>query len=92
MAAVIMNTVLQELIRDPEGQLGEPVKLVERSDLTNREKLVILESWQADLLELQKAAEENMASVNRDPGVTAARLAEVMAAIALLHEAGERSH
>jgi hypothetical protein len=87
----MMNTVLQELIRDPESKLGEPVKLVERSDLTTREKLVILESWRADLVELQKAAEENMASVNLDAGVTAARLAEVMAAIALLHETGEQT-
>jgi predicted Ser/Thr protein kinase len=74
-------TKLQRLTRDPEASFDSPREVIERKDLSNREKIVVLESWQADLIETQKAVEENMTSEMLEPGETAAKLAQVIAAI-----------
>lgn len=74
------------LSRDPDRTFSEPRLLVESQELTATEKLAVLESWQADLIELQKAAEENMGSANVAPGTNAAKLAKVTEAIALMKE------
>lgn len=86
-----MKRDLDKLIRDPERAFEEPRELIERSDLSTNEKILVLESWQSDLIELQKAVEENMISDNRNPGETAARLAQVTAAITNLREKREMS-
>jgi hypothetical protein len=77
-----MTMSLRKMIRDPEGEAGDPAVFAGRADLTDEEKLRVLQSWRTDLLEMQHAVEENMASVGRKPGDVSARLAEVMAAIA----------
>jgi len=74
------------LTRDPEGTFREPNALLERTDLDLSEKLVILQSWHADLTELLKATEENMASASPEVGANATRLAQVSNAIAYLEE------
>jgi hypothetical protein len=81
-----VKTALRDMIRYPEGRLREPLELVERPDLTHQEKLAVLQSWQTDLVELQKAAEENMEGTGPLPGGSGARLAQVMEAIAILRE------
>lgn len=82
-----MKTALTELIRCPEGMLGEPSELVERGDLTNKEKIAVLRSWQTDLIELQTAADENMdGAADSATDGTATRLAQVMSALAVLQE------
>lgn len=72
--------------RDPETEFNDPRQLVESTSLTATEKLKILESWQMDLIELQKAEEENMSNGSTDTGSTAKKLAEVMEAIVHLRQ------
>lgn len=74
------------LSRDPDRTFSEPRLLVENQELSAAEKIAVLESWQADLIELQKAADENMGSANVAPGTNAAKLAKVTEAIALMKE------
>lgn len=81
-----MDSNHRALRRDPERTFTEPRLLVENDELSASEKLAVLESWQADLIELQKAAEENMGSANVAPGTSAAKLAKVTEAIALMQE------
>jgi hypothetical protein len=80
---------LQQLIRDPEGAFDEPGDVVDCVDLSRHDKIVVLESWRADLIELQKATDENMSSDAHVPGETAARLAQVAAAIMRLRKEAE---
>jgi hypothetical protein len=86
-----MTTRLHQLIRDPERSCREPASLVQRRDLSMQEKLVVLESWQADLIELLKAVEENMSDMRPDRGDSAAKLAEVTAAITAVRRNEESS-
>lgn len=78
--------------RNPEQEFESPMHLVESDELTATEKIKILESWQMDLIELQKAEEENMpgGSEDKDPGDTARKLAAVTAAIESVRAAGGR--
>lgn len=77
---------------DPDEQFTDPAELTERQDLTNEDKIKVLESWQSDLIQLMKAVEENMPGDGSHPGDTAARLAKVTAALTKLkdREAGRR--
>lgn len=73
---------------DPELEFGDPRKLADDPALTTRQKLKILEDWKLDLLELQKAEEENMPSVGAEPEATARKLAEVTRVMeAIVHRA-----
>jgi hypothetical protein len=78
----------QESRHDPEREFGEPRKVLEDASLTAEQKLEILESWRADLIELQVAEEENMPSSDADQGAAAARLTEVSKAIATIRGEG----
>jgi hypothetical protein len=49
------------LDEDPKLVYGTPEKLLEREDLTRKQKLAILEAWELDARNLQVAEEENMA-------------------------------
>lgn len=81
-----MKKKIQELIRDPDGAFREPAEVIERDDLSVDEKIAVLQSWQADLVELQKATEENMSDSGGDSGKTAAKLSQVTAAIEQLEQ------
>lgn len=72
---------IQSLLRDPDTQLQGPDELLGRRDLSVTQKLQVLRCWYADLIEDQKATEENMSGSTREPGATGARLAQVSAAI-----------
>ena len=61
-----------------------PEELIERQDLSNRDKMKILKNWQADLIEMQTAADENMPSATAETGETAERLARVRTSMAKL--------
>ncbi|MGD8324380.1 MAG: hypothetical protein PVF50_08430 [Gammaproteobacteria bacterium] len=67
----------RQLIRDPEGRFSDPRRLLEREDISPNDKLLVLQDWQTDLLELQRAADENMPSAQASPGETAEKLSEV---------------
>ena len=53
------------LDEDPKLVYGTPEKLLEREDLTRKQKLAILETWELDARNLQVAEEENMAGGER---------------------------
>lgn len=72
--------------RGPGEQFIDPKELIERDDLANSVKIRLLEDWRSDLIQLQKACEENMPNANSPPGETASRLAQVTAAIVKLKE------
>jgi hypothetical protein len=49
-----------DLTRDTERLFKEPGRILENDELTLADKIRVLENWKADLLELQRACEENM--------------------------------
>ena len=71
------------MTRDPERTIADPKRLVADQQLSIEDKLSLLESWQTDLIELQRATEESMGPANVSPGANAAKLASVTQAIAL---------
>jgi hypothetical protein len=79
-------TVKQELIRNPDKEFRSPVELLRRNDLSSEEKLFVLQNWQADLVELQTATEENMSRSGGESGSTADKLMQVAAAITRLED------
>jgi len=84
-----MTRELRKLARYAADRFSDPRDVIDSEDLSDPEKIRLLESWQSDLIQLQKAVEENMPSVDSPPGETAARLAQVTAAIAKLREQGQ---
>jgi hypothetical protein len=65
---------------------ARPQDVVNDDALTLKKKLVVLESWQTDLLEMQRAEEENMIGTSSKSGQTAKWLAEVTKAIHALRD------
>lgn len=53
------------MIGNPAKHFDIPRSVVENPDLSNADKLKILESWEHDARELSVAAEENMAGGER---------------------------
>lgn len=66
-----------ELTRDPEGMFKEPIHVLESEELTTEDKVRVLENWKLDLMELQRASEENMESDEGDKDPAAERLQAV---------------
>lgn len=87
-----MKTSMRQLIRNPERVFSDPVELVQCKSLTRGEKVLVLKSWQADLMELQKANEESMLREGAGEGFASERLASVRAAIAGLEAQSESNH
>lgn len=69
-----------ELMKDPEREFREPRHLIEDQELSDTQKIQLLINWRLDLLELQRATEENMAGTN-DSGEVAERLKQVTDAL-----------
>lgn len=69
----------------PHG-IRHPHRVLADHDLSTAEKIKLLEDWRLDLLELQRAAEENMPSATVQPGEVAERLRQVTEALAILRE------
>ena len=87
-----MKTPLQEYIRSPEKFFESPAEILEHPELTNEDMLVLLSSWQNDLMELQFANDENMSRKAKREGVPSAdTLREVIRAIRLLERSKTRS-
>jgi len=72
--------------RNPEREFGDPRRLADESALSTREKLEILVSWRADLIELLRAEEENMPIAGADVDATGRKLSEVSAVMAVLQQ------
>lgn len=71
-------------LHDPETEFRDPRRIAVNRKLTLQMKLEILESWKLDLIELQRADDENMRGRNSGSGATAKKLAEVSEVIAVL--------
>ena len=69
-----------ELMRSPETAFRDPQRLLENAELSDEQKIRLLMNWRLDLLELDRAAEESMASTN-DTGKVAERLSKVNVAL-----------
>jgi len=71
---------------NPKMGFARPQDVINDEGLTLEKKLVVLESWQHDLLEMQHADEENMLGTISKQGQTAEWLAEVTKAIHALRD------
>lgn len=68
----------KEIVKDAEDAYEHPRSVLEDAALSRSDKIRILESWKDDLLQLQRASEENMPSADAGAGDTAERLQEVV--------------
>lgn len=81
-----MSTANQTITGATGMGFARPQDVVNDDALTLKKKLVVLESWQTDLLEMQRAEEENMIGTSSKSGQTAKWLAEVTKAIHALRD------
>ncbi|RZQ57136.1 hypothetical protein CWI82_07665 [Pseudidiomarina tainanensis] len=65
---------LDAILRDPSAVYNKPSDILNDTNLSDNEKLEVLEQWEYDARELQVAADENM------PGSQEAPLDEILAA------------
>jgi hypothetical protein len=65
------------LQRNAEQQFQEPQRVLEDQNLSDEQKIQVLLNWQLDLIELQRATDENMPSVNSPAGEVAEKLRKV---------------
>ena len=72
---------------DVERRYGAPLRVIESEELTPGEKIELLENWRLDLMELQTAADENMAGSEPDSGEAAEKLREVNSALVIARRA-----
>jgi hypothetical protein len=75
------------LLRDTEQKFPEPLDIAESPDLSDAEKIRLLENWQTDLLELLRATEENMPGVANESSDVAEKLRRVHEALAAVRRA-----
>jgi hypothetical protein len=69
----------------PEAVFGYPQAVLRCSELSHDEKLAVLRNWKQELVQLQKAGEENMLD-ERGLNDVGPRLAEVTNAMLALEE------
>ena len=69
----------------PQSVFKYPQAVVRCSELSHDEKLTVLRNWKQELVQLQKAGEENMLD-ERGPSDVGSRLAEVTDAMIALEE------
>ena len=68
------------LMEDPEREFHDPRHVLENHELSEAQKLQLLLNWRLDLLELERATEENMAA-SIDSGDVAEQLKKVTDAL-----------
>jgi hypothetical protein len=69
----------------PQAVFGYPQAVLRCRELSHDEKLAVLRNWKQELVQLQKAGEENMLD-ERGPNDVGPRLAEVNNAMIALDE------
>jgi hypothetical protein len=70
----------------PESEFRIPHEVVQSRELSDDDKIVVLRNWKQELIQLQKANEENMLN-GRGPNDVATRLAAVTQAMTELKRA-----
>lgn len=81
----------EELTRDTERLFKEPAHVLENQELTLADKIRVLENWQLDLLELQRASEENMAGADGQGANATQRLQAVNESLAIVRREAKRA-
>ena len=76
---------LKKAISVPQSVFNFPEAVLHCRELSHEEKLTVLRNWKQELVQLQKAAEENMLD-ERGPSDVGARLAAVTQAMIALDE------
>ena len=75
----------KKAFRAPQAVFTYPEAVVQCRELSHDEKLTVLRNWKQELVQLQKAGEENMLD-ERGPGDVGSRLAAVTDAMIVLGE------
>lgn len=75
------RSILGRALADPSAVFESPNAVVRAPDLTDQEKLRILERWEADARLLQIATEENMGDDDDDGGNLLQRVQDAMAGL-----------
>lgn len=73
----------EDLTRDTERLFKTPSHVLESDELSLADKIRVLENWKLDLLELQRASEENMVGADGQGASVAERLRAVNESLAL---------
>jgi hypothetical protein len=76
---------LKKAISVPQSVFKYPEAVLHCRELSHEEKLTVLRNWKQELVQLQKAAEENMLD-ERGPSDVGSRLAAVTQAMIALDE------
>ncbi len=69
---------------DPKSLFKEPRYVVANQELSDQEKITILENWKLDLIELQKATEENMPGTGTETDAVGDDLRAVIEALRMI--------
>jgi hypothetical protein len=81
-----MTTIDQKkAFKIPQAVFAYPQAVLRCRELSHDEKLTVLRNWKQDLVQLQKAGEENMLD-ERGPNDVGQRLAEVTDAMIALEQ------
>jgi nitrogen fixation protein len=73
-----------EAMTNPQKIFREPKYVVENDELSDQEKITILENWKLDLMELQKATEENMPGTGTEADSAGDELRAVIEALRIV--------
>ncbi len=73
-----------EAMANPQKIFREPRYVVENEELSDPEKITILENWKLDLMELQTATEENMPATGTEADSAADELRAVIEALRMI--------
>lgn len=77
-------TDYRAVVKDVEKVYSEPSRVLDDADLTRADKIDVLLNWKNDLVQLQRASEENMPSTDVRAGATADLLKQVVEALETL--------
>lgn len=75
---------INDAMANPQKMFGEPRHVVTNKELSDQDKISILENWKLDLMELQKATEENMPGRGNETGSVADELGAVIEALRMI--------
>lgn len=84
-----MDFDIEKAIDDPAKFFTKPEDVLEKSELTTEQKVMILKRWRFDLLDRLVAEEENMISYSKGPEV---QLEDVIKALNKLHAPPDVRH
>ena len=91
MATINSAINRKRVFSSPESQFRHPQLVVQDPSLSYDDKLVVLRNWKQELIQLQKASEENMLDESGVNDVSSRLAAVTQAMSELKHRQGFRS-